>query len=105
MPRFDHRRTVFVVDAPATRQASNAISRHIGARQNGNNAGDRFGGVNVYLVDFPVCYRGSDNMCVKLMWTVDVIDILAASGYETMVFFASNCGAKPILSHASPRFR
>jgi hypothetical protein len=44
-------------------------------------------------------------MCIKLMRAVDVVDILSASGDKTMVFFAPNCGANAILSHASPRFR
>ena len=105
MPRFDHRRTVFTRDAPTTRQAANAISHHIGARQNGDDSGNCCGGGNVYLVDFPVWDRGADHVCVQLVRTIDVIDILSASGDKTMVFFASNCGANTILSHTSPRFR
>jgi hypothetical protein len=105
MPRLHHWRAVFIVNAPATRQSSNAISRHIGASQNGNDSGNCFGLVYTYYIDFPVRDRGSDNVCVKLVRTIDVIDVLPASGYKTKVFFASNCGANTILSHAAPRIR
>jgi hypothetical protein len=105
MSLLDHWRAISTGDAPTTRQASNAISRHIRTRKNGNDSGNCFGLVCTYLIDFPVRDRGSDYVCVKLVRTIHVIDVLPAPGDKTMVFFASNCGANTILNHASPRFR
>ena len=69
---FGHRR----------REAAEFVGDHIGAGENGEHAGRRFGLSGVDALDAGVCMRRHDHGAVALLRQVEVVDVTAAAGDE-----------------------
>ena len=93
------------MNAPAARKAADLVGRHVGARQDRDDAGRRERLRCVDALDAAMRHRRTHNGGVKLVRAIDIVDILSAARNEAAVFLAPYSGADPVLSHNSPRSR
>ena len=104
--RLDHRRAVLVVDKPAARQPVHLVADKIGPREDRDHARRlrRLG--DAELLDLRVRVGRAQDVGVGLIWTTDVVGVVAAARQEPGVLFAQYARANAGVGHVtSPSWR